>query len=71
MTGTWISFCGLRRTLFLRPTMLAAECGSGEGEVEEAGELRTEIKWVADTDKDLRSAEEPRAILCQDGKEDI
>lgn len=56
MTGIDVSGCGLRRMVFLRPTIVEGRCSSGEGETEEEGELRTEMMcdlWV----------EDPRAIL--------
>lgn len=64
MTGIEASACGLRRT-FLRPTMVDTEArGSGDGEEEAVGELRTGMRWLEIRGLlDLCSVEDLRAIL--------
>ena len=60
MIGMEISVCGLPRIVFLRPTMLGE--GSGDGEAEVAGELRTETMLEDNVVEVLRSVEEPLAM---------
>lgn len=60
--GRGISAFGLRRALLLQPTIVAVEVrvGSGDGEVEAAGVLRTAIMLE---DSDLGSEEDCRGII--------
>lgn len=72
MTGRGISAFGLRRALLLRPTIVVVEMrlGSGDGEVEAAGVLRTAI-MLEDGGllTDLRSEEDRRGIMWRKRRE--
>lgn len=50
--GSGISALGLRRMLLLRPTMVEVEArvGSGDGDTEAAGVLRTAMMWFEDSE---------------------